>query len=398
MARAFILLLVVFLPQAKTTIYSSDKQDENPNFTLITNDGSPGRGFGLVTYKKGTICKHSDFNQREATAICKSMGYNLGALKWWSMSDLAGLFLDHDFSITMAQVSCSSENWSECYFSNRTEDCSHEDNLILNCAKSIPAFKQCSPQFTRSSEFLQSDLLTWKPYIDDLDCLSWCYMYDECKTALIGPTNEKCYILKVPVMGNDTQWRAALKGNCNKIKSITITPQTFGMIGGVILMLLAIILYFYIVRKCTPPTYETGELSSPNRTSSSRLDSERTARRLKRTKRRQTADVAVQSEEEISTFGDSHSTHPPLLQVLGTDDAVLSPAQETENAMLNLENGKDMINLETDSDVPNLEPGNVLLTLETSNAMINLPLYEDRDILPCPTYDEVVSAASISNA
>merc|ERR1739848_389463 len=95
-------------------------------FRLVNWQGAAApRGCeGLLLWNGGTVCDDY-FNMNAAHAICKSIGYPRGAVRY--RNGLAYGSMQSRKSIRMDNVRCSSTTWSSCRYLTR-HNCSHGED------------------------------------------------------------------------------------------------------------------------------------------------------------------------------------------------------------------------------------------------------------------------------
>ena len=80
-------------------------------------------------YNNGTVCDDG-FSDNSADAICRQMGYYLGATEW----DNGNFYnFQSSLNITLDDVVCSSGSWDSCSYST-DENCGHSEDVHLACA------------------------------------------------------------------------------------------------------------------------------------------------------------------------------------------------------------------------------------------------------------------------
>ena len=92
---------------------------------IITEEGQ----LGLLLYKEGTVCDDS-FNDNAANAICRQMGFEEATR--WTNDESFGIQSNYD--IKLDDVSCGSEEWESCSFSEE-DNCAHHEDVFLSCGK-----------------------------------------------------------------------------------------------------------------------------------------------------------------------------------------------------------------------------------------------------------------------
>ncbi|KAL5246830.1 hypothetical protein ACHWQZ_G018880 [Mnemiopsis leidyi] len=87
----------------------------------------------LVLYKGGTVCDTNDhFDDNSAHAICRLMGYE----KSNSWSSGFKRSMQNSYPITLDNVACGSSGlWSSCSYDFGVSDCSHYNDVYLNCKR-----------------------------------------------------------------------------------------------------------------------------------------------------------------------------------------------------------------------------------------------------------------------
>ena len=104
-----------------------------PDFALVDESGNPVTGHqveGLLLYQDGTV-SGEDLSETSAHAICRELGYHEAtALR-------TGLEYGSQQSgrvVTLGNVVCTSDVWSECFFDTLdTASGNHDDDVLLSC-------------------------------------------------------------------------------------------------------------------------------------------------------------------------------------------------------------------------------------------------------------------------
>jgi len=104
----------------------------NANGETIDSDSGER---GLLLYYGSTVCDDG-FNDNSADAICREMGYALGADSWEN-----GQFYDiqSSYDIGLDDVICSSDSWDSCEFTT-SHNCAHSEDVHLACAVETAPF------------------------------------------------------------------------------------------------------------------------------------------------------------------------------------------------------------------------------------------------------------------
>ncbi|KAL5268609.1 hypothetical protein ACHWQZ_G002453 [Mnemiopsis leidyi] len=113
--------------------HNEDVLLECQNFALVDESGNPVTGHqveGLLLYQDGTV-SGEDLSETSAHAICRELGYH-EATAWRT-----GLEYGSQQSgrvVTMGNVVCTSDVWSECSFDTLdTASGNHDDDVLLSC-------------------------------------------------------------------------------------------------------------------------------------------------------------------------------------------------------------------------------------------------------------------------
>ena len=103
-------------------------------FKLVNSNGATISAPGyevLVLYNGGTLCDTDGwFNSYASDAICKKMGYE-GSNSWSSGHSHS---FQNNYPMMLDNVRCSSNLlWSSCLHDYGIGDCSHYNDVYLNC-------------------------------------------------------------------------------------------------------------------------------------------------------------------------------------------------------------------------------------------------------------------------
>ena len=90
---------------------------------IITEEGQ----LGLLLYKGGTVCD-DNFDDNAANAICRQMRFE-EATRWTSEESFG---IQYNYDIKLDDVSCGSEEWESCSFSEE-HNCAHHEDVFLSC-------------------------------------------------------------------------------------------------------------------------------------------------------------------------------------------------------------------------------------------------------------------------
>ena len=111
---------------------------------MVNHHGHESTSGGLLLYNGGTVCDDK-FSDNAAVVICKKMGHD-GLNAGWSVmkneEDDTAMWpeIQYSYDIKLDEVNCGGDDWADCYYDNLSNDCSHKEDVFLNCEEAAGIF------------------------------------------------------------------------------------------------------------------------------------------------------------------------------------------------------------------------------------------------------------------